>query len=86
MAAHEEIRDAYQYGEEAVIPLFEKAIGEFAARVASLGDQTATSSRNSSKSPTSGGLSKPTPPGLEKSDWALAHGVLARRIRSMWLE
>ena len=66
MPTHQEIREAYQQGEEAVIVLFETTIGKLAARVAALEDQAAKNSRNSSKPPSSDGLSKPAPRSLRK--------------------
>jgi hypothetical protein len=51
MPTREEIREAYKQGEEAVIALFERTIGQLAARVAALEDQAAKNSHNSSKPP-----------------------------------
>jgi transposase len=66
MPTHEEIHEAYLQGEEAVIALFERTIGQLAARVAALEDQAAKNSRNSSKPPSSDGLKKPAPRSLRK--------------------
>jgi transposase len=66
MPSHEEICEAYGQSEEAVIALFERTIGQLAARIAVLEDQAAQNSRNSSKPPSSDGLGKPAPRSLRK--------------------
>lgn len=66
MPSREEIHEAYLQGEEAVVALIERTIGQLAARVAALEDQTAKNSRNSSKPPSSDGLKKPAPRSLRK--------------------
>ncbi len=66
MPSREEIHEAYLQGEEAVIALFERTIGQLAVRVAALEDQTAKNSRNSSKPPSSDGLKKAAPRSLRK--------------------
>lgn len=66
MPTREEIHEAYLQGEEAVIALFEQAIGQLAARVQALEEQKAKNSRNSSKPPASDGLQKPAPRSLRK--------------------
>jgi transposase len=66
MPTREEIHAAYVEGEEAVVALFERTIGELATRVAALEDQLAKNSRNSSKPPSSDGMSKPAPKSLRK--------------------
>jgi transposase len=66
MSTHEEIHEAYLQGEEAVIALFERTIGQLATRVAALEDQAAKDSRNSSKPPSSDGLKKPAARSLRK--------------------
>jgi transposase len=66
MPTREEIHAAYEQGEEAVIALFERTIGQLAERVAALEEQQAKNSRNSSKPPSSDGLKKPAPRSLRK--------------------
>jgi transposase len=64
LPTREEIQAAYQQGEAAVLALFEeqaRLIRELEARNQALEDQIAKNSRNSSKPPTSDGLSKPAP-------------------------
>ena len=66
MPTRDEIHEAFLQGEEAVVALFERTIGQLALRVAALEDQTAKNSRNSSKPPSSDGLKKPAPRSLRK--------------------
>ena len=66
MPSREEIHNAYLEGEEAVVALFERTIGQLAARVQALEDQIAKNSRNSSKPPSSDGLKEPAPRSLRK--------------------
>ncbi len=66
MPTREEIHQAYLEGEEAVVALFERTIGQLAARVQALEDQLAKNSRNSGKPPSSEGLKKPAPRSLRK--------------------
>jgi len=66
MPSREEIHNAYLEGEAAVVALFERTIGQLAARVQALEDQIAKNSRNSSKPPSSDGLKKPAPRSLRK--------------------
>jgi transposase len=66
MPTREEIHEAYLQGEEAVVALFERTIGQLAAMVQALEDQVAKNSRNSSKPPSSDGLKKPAPRSLRK--------------------
>jgi transposase len=66
MPTREEILAAYAEGEEAVVALFERTLGELAARISALEDQQAKNSRNSSKPPSSDGVSKPAPKSLRK--------------------
>jgi len=66
MPTHEEIHEAYLQGEEAVIALFERTIGQLATRVQALEEQSAKNSHNSSKPPSSDGLKKPAPRSLRK--------------------
>lgn len=66
----EEVRAAYQQGEEAVVELVEgliKIIAEFANRVQVLEDQVAKNSRNSGKPPSSDRLKKVRQGSLRKS-------------------
>jgi transposase len=66
MPSREDIHEAYLQGEEAVVALFERTIGQLAARVAALEEQAAKNSRNSHKPPSSDGLKKPAPRSLRK--------------------
>ncbi len=66
MPSREDIHEAYVQGEEAVVALFERTIGQLAARVAALEEQAAKNSRNSNKPPSSDGLKKPAPRSLRK--------------------
>ncbi len=61
-----EIHEAYLQGEEAVVALFERTIGQLALRVQALEDQVVRNSRNSSKPPSSDGLKKPALHSLRK--------------------
>jgi transposase len=70
----EQIRAAYQEGEEAVIALFGQVMAQFVevttaleARIQALEDQLAKNSGNSSKPPSSDGLNKPRPHNLRTS-------------------
>jgi transposase len=66
----DEVRAAYQQGEEAVVELVDgliKIIASLAARVQALEDQLAKNSRNSGKPPSSDGLKKARPRSLRKS-------------------
>lgn len=65
----EEIRAAYQQGEEAVVALFMQTISMIevlAARVKELEDRLSKNSGNSSKPPSSDGYNKPAPKSLRK--------------------
>ncbi|MGB9755043.1 DUF6444 domain-containing protein [Roseiflexus castenholzii] len=66
MPTREEIHEAYLRGEEAVVALFERTIGQLATRVQALEEQAARNSRNSSKPPSREGLKKPAPRSLRK--------------------
>jgi transposase len=66
MPTREEIHEAYLQGEEAIVALIERTIGQLAVRVAALEEQKAKHSRNSSKPPSSDGLKKPAPRSLRK--------------------
>jgi transposase len=70
LPSQDEVRAAYQQGEEAVIALIShliETIAILAAEVRTLRDQLAKNSRNSSKPPSSDGLKKkPTKRGLRK--------------------
>jgi len=83
MPTHEEIREAYREGEEAVIALFERTIGKLAARVTALEDQAAKNSRNSSKPPSSDGLSKPAPRSLRKRSGKKSGGQRGHKGRTL---
>ena len=62
----EEIREAYRQGEEAVIVLFHRTVGQLAARLQALEDRVSKNSRNSGKPPSSDGLNKPAPKSQRK--------------------
>jgi transposase len=62
----EEIGKAYEQGKEAIIVLFHEVIGQLAARIQVLEDQTAKNSQNSGKPPSSDGLNKPAPKSRRK--------------------
>jgi len=65
----EDVRNAYQQGEEAVVALFREMIQNMAIladRVQVLEDRLAKNSRNSGKPPSSDGLNKPAPKSLRK--------------------
>jgi transposase len=65
----EDVRRAYQQGEEAVVGLFRKVTHNFkllAARMQALEDYLAKNSSNSGKPPSSDGLNKPSPKSLRK--------------------
>lgn len=66
MPTREEIHEAYLQGEEAIVALFERTVGQLATRVQALEDQAAKNSRNSNKPPSSDGLKKPAPRSLRK--------------------
>ena len=70
LPSEDEVRAAYQQGEEAVVALINRLIGTIvilAAEVQMLRDQLAKNSRNSSKPPSSDGLKKkPSKRGLRK--------------------
>lgn len=69
LPTEDEIRQAYQQGEEAVVALFREMILNMhiiAERVQKLEDHLAKNSGNSGKPPSSDGLSKPAPKSLRK--------------------
>ena len=66
MPSREDIHKAYLQGEEAVVALIERTVGQLAARVTALEEQAAKNSRNSNKPPSSDGLKKPAPQSLRK--------------------
>lgn len=70
LPSRDEVRAAYQQGEEAVVELVDglnRIIAGLAGRVQQLEDQLAKNSRNSGKPPSSDGLKKPRPRSLRKS-------------------
>ena len=83
MPTCEEIHEAYQQGEEAVVALFERTIGQLAARVQALEDQVAKNSRNSSKPPSSDGLKKPAPRSLRKRSGKKSGGQPGHKGRTL---
>ena len=83
MPSRQEIHEAYLQGEEAVVALFERAIGQLAARVRALEDQAAKNSRNSSKPPSSDGLKKPAPRSLRKRSGKKSGGQPGHKGRTL---
>lgn len=61
LPSDEEIRNAHHEGEEAVLALFHRTIGQLAARLQVLEDRVSKNSKNSGKPPSSDGLNKPAP-------------------------
>jgi len=84
--SREEIRAAYQEGEEAVVALFdgliEVVIG-LAARVQDLEDQVAKNSGNSGKPPSSDGLKKPAPRSLRQRSGKKSGGQPGHRGQTL---
>jgi transposase len=69
LPSDEEVRQAYQQGEEAVVGLVRKLTDNFkvlTARMQALEDRLAKNSGNSGKPPSSDGLNKPSPKSLRK--------------------
>jgi transposase len=66
LPSDDEIRTAYQQGEEAIIVLFHQTVGQLAARVQALEDRVSKNSQNSGKPPSSDGFAKPAPKSLRK--------------------
>lgn len=66
LPSEEEINAAYDQGREAVVALFNRTVGQLAARVQALEDRVSKNSRNSGKPPSSDGLAKPSPKSLRK--------------------
>jgi hypothetical protein len=67
--SEEEVRAAYQRGEEAVLEINRQMLEmlmTLAARINTLEDLLAKDSHNSGKSPSSEGLNKPSPKSLRK--------------------
>lgn len=83
MPSRQEIHEAYVQGEEAVVTLFERTIGQLAARVRALEDQAAKNSRNSSKPPSSDGLKKPAPRSLRKRSGKKSGGQPGHKGRTL---
>jgi transposase len=83
MPSRQEIHEAYLQGEEAVVALFERTIGQLAARVQALEDQAAKNSRNSSKPPSSDGLKKPAPRSLRKRSGKKSGGQPGHKGRTL---
>ena len=86
LPSREEIRAAYQQGEEAVIELVDgliKIIGGLATRVQALEDQLAKNSRTSNKPPSSDGLKKSTKRSLRKSSGKKSGGQPGHRGQTL---
>ena len=66
LPTEDEIRAAYDQGQEAVVELFHRTIGQLVVRVWALEDRVSKNSRNSGKPPSSDGLSKPAPKSQRK--------------------
>ena len=66
LPSDEEIRAAHHEGEEAVLALFHRTIGQLAARLRVLEDRVSKNSQNSGKPPSSDGLNKPAPKSQRK--------------------
>jgi len=66
LPSEQEIGEAYDQGQEAVIVLFHRTFLELAERIQTLENQVAKNSRNSGKPPSSDGLSKPAPKSQRK--------------------
>lgn len=66
LPSDEEIGVAYDQGKEAVIALIRESLGQLTVRIQVLEDRLAKNSHNSSKPPSSDGLSKPAPKSLRK--------------------
>ncbi len=67
--SHDDVKAAYQQGEETVIALVDGLVAliqHLEARVQALEDQLAKSSRNSGKPPSSDGYQKPRPRSLRQ--------------------
>jgi transposase len=62
----EEIGAAYDQGNEAVIAIYHKGLGQLAVCIQTLEDRLSKNSHHSSKPPSSDGLSKPAPHSLRK--------------------
>lgn len=69
LPSDEEVRQAYQQGEDAVVALFHKLTDNFnllASRMQALEDRLAKNSSNSGKPPSSDGYNRPAPKSLRK--------------------
>jgi transposase len=86
LPSRDEVRAAYQQGEEAVVELVDsliKIIAELAVRVQALEDQVAKNSRTSNKPPSSDGLKKPTQRSLRKSSGKKSGGQPGHRGQTL---
>ncbi len=81
LPTQEEVRAAYQKGEEAVVALFETLVGlnrAMEARIQVLEDRLNKDSHNSSKPPTSDGLKKGHKHGLRHKSGKKSGGCVNR--------
>jgi transposase len=86
LPSREEVRAAYQQGEEAVVELVDsmiQIIAGLAARVQALEDQVAKNSRTSNKPPSSDGLKKATQRSLRKSSGKKSGGQPGHRGQTL---
>ena len=86
LSTHDEVRAAYQQGEEAVIALFDNLIENLAilaAEVQALKDQLAKDSQNSGKPPSSDGLKKRRTRSLRKSSGKKSGGQPGHEGRTL---
>ena len=86
LPSRDEVRAAYQQGEEAVVELVDgliKIIAGLAVRVQALEDQLAKNSRTSNKPPSSDGLKKPTQRSLRQSSGKKSGGQPGHRGQTL---